>query len=95
MKSLAAVLVAGLLATGCASDGPTKEEFEAIKRRVAVLEKKAKAMEPAKGKQLGKPSQKDAKAGKAAPPKTGVKITGDAEKVMLTAGKRQYQCLAR
>jgi len=74
-----------LALTACSNQGATKEEFDALKRRVMALEKKAKGMDQKGGKAKAPPSSPQKPPG----PKTPIKVTGNAIKVVLTMGKRR------
>jgi hypothetical protein len=75
-----------MLVTACSGQGASQEEFDALKRRVIVLEKKTRSMDQQKG---GKAKAAQGAAPKPTGPKTPIKATGDALKVVLTVGKRR------
>lgn len=85
MNKLISICVLTLAMSACTSEGPSKEEFDALKRRVVFLEKKAKGMDQQKGVK----SKAPAASAKPMGPKTGIQLTGDALKVVVSAGKRR------
>ena len=85
MKQLISICVLVLSVSACNGQGPTQEEFDALKRRVVALERMAKGMDQQKGGKAKAPAAPSKPAG----PKTGIQVTGDALKVVVSVGKRR------
>jgi outer membrane murein-binding lipoprotein Lpp len=79
---------------GC-GNAAQQDKIDELTKKVTTLEKRVKALETGHKAPRGKAGKAKAKAGKAkAPgsqaPKGTVEVTGDASKVMLTNGKRNF-----
>jgi hypothetical protein len=103
MKSFGWLMLC-LLVGGCGSmgdtDAPTRDEIDALKRRIGQVEKRTKTLEKRVlhegDKPTKKPPEKDRKKGDGAGEdektivKTQVAVEGDATRVLLNVGKRRF-----